>query len=452
MSEVTVEYVGHACLLIAADDEYLITDPWFTNPVMANSWYHVPRYARTIQELPDLNYIYVSHEHADHLDIPALRQLTPSATIIIPAFGDGKLEKTLEDAELSNQVVALNDGEVFRTAGGISLALYFADTGSKDSSLVLEKNGTCIYNNTDNWMTPSKMKEIADRWDVDIAFQCYAGVGSFPSYMLWPLNHRVELGAAKKAQLFERMKETLLALRAKTMVPFGASFAYLRPETLWLNDVCATDPEECRQWLIDQGVKIPISLMDHGDQWAVSTGVKKGAIRHSLTITPQTIEEYSQYYAKIIEKKRLEEGVDKAYLELNDIMLGEYLRGWVDADGDRFCENPISIQFSISGNQGIIWTVDFGAESQTVSKKILPRPNLFLSLTDVELFNGLVHRYYSLADLYLSSRIQMNRYPYETYHKVFFDSFFWWQDGVQVARNRERALEVGSDWQIGLIK
>ena len=89
MSELTVEYVGHACLLIAADDEHLITDPWFTNPVMANSWYHVPRYARTIQELPDLNYIYVSHEHADHLDIPALRQLTPSATIIIPAFGDG---------------------------------------------------------------------------------------------------------------------------------------------------------------------------------------------------------------------------------------------------------------------------------------------------------------------------------------------------------------------------
>ena len=171
-----------------------------------------------------------------------------------------------------------------------------------------------------------------------------------------------------------------------------------------------------------------------------------------MTITPQTIEEYSQYYAKIIEKKRLEEGVDKVYLELNDIMLGEYLRGWVDADGDRFCGNPISIQFSVSGNQGIIWTVDFGAENQTVSKKILPRPNLFLSLTDVELFNGLVHRYYSLADLYLSSRIQMNRYPYETYHKVFFDSFFWWQDGAQVARNRERALEVGSDWQIGLIK
>jgi L-ascorbate metabolism protein UlaG (beta-lactamase superfamily) len=452
MTELTVEYVGHACLLFSADGEYLLTDPWFTNPVMANSWYQVPHYSRTIDELPTLDYIYISHEHADHLDIPALRRLTPSATIIIPAFGDGKMEKTLSDAALPNRVVSLGDGEVFLTTGGIRLALYFADTGSKDSSLVLEKNGTCIYNHTDNWMTPPKMAKIAEQWDVDIAFQCYAGVGSFPSYMLWPLNHRIEVGAAKKIQLFERMKETLLALRPKTMVPFGASFAYLRPETLWLNEVCATDPTECRNWLKSQGVTIPITLMDHGDRWAASTGVQNGDVRLSLAISAETIAEYSQYYAETIAEKHAEENVDYEYLTLNDVMLEEYLRAWVDTEGGRFWEAPLSIQFSISGRRGTIWTVDFGTKDDIVSKKILPLPNLFLSLTDTELFNGLVHRHYSLTDLYLSSRIQMNRFPYETYHKVFFDSFFWWEEGQQIARNRERASEVGSNWKEGLVR
>ena len=89
MTDFAVEYVGHACLLLNIDSEHIITDPWFTNPVMANSWYHVPKYARSIDQLPPLDYIYVSHEHADHLDIPALRQLTPDATVIVPDFEMG---------------------------------------------------------------------------------------------------------------------------------------------------------------------------------------------------------------------------------------------------------------------------------------------------------------------------------------------------------------------------
>ena len=246
------------------------------------------------------------------------------------------------------------------------------------------------------------------------------------------------------------MKEAMLALQPKTVVPFGASFGYLRPETLWLNNVCATDPMECRQWLLDQGVSIPITLMDHGDKWAKSTGVQRGEVRHSLAITAETVQEYSKFYAQTIEQKRAEEHIGDAYLALNDQMLGDYLRAWVEADGDRFQETSLSIQFSISGKQGVIWTVDFGAKGEIVSKKIIPLPNLYLSLTDIELFNGLVHRHYSLTDLYLSSRIQMNRYPYETYHRAFFDSFFWWSEGAQIARNRERANEIGAAWREGL--
>ncbi|MBO89839.1 MAG: hypothetical protein CMP14_09990 [Rickettsiales bacterium] len=450
MTNFTIEYVGHACLLMDMDGERIITDPWFTNPVMANSWYHVPKYARTIDQLPFLDYIYVSHEHADHLDIPALRRLTPEATIVVPAFGDGKLERTLAEADLPQSIVALADGEIFETRYGAKLALYIADTGSKDSSLVAAKGDTCVFNHTDNWITSAKMLKIGKQWPIDIAFQCYAGVGSFPSYMLWPLEHRIELGAAKKIQLFERMKEAMLALQPKTVVPFGASFGYLRPETLWLNNVCATDPVECRKWLLEQGVSIPITLMDHGDKWVKSLGVKRGKVRHSLAITSEKVEEYSKFYARTIAQKRAEEHVDDAYLALNDEMLGDYLRAWVEVVRSNFRKMPLSIQFSISGKQGVIWTVDFGAEDEIVSKKILPLPNLYLSLTDIELFNGLVHRHYSLTDLYLASRIQMNRYPYETYHRAFFDSFFWWSEGEQIARNRERANEIGTLWREGL--
>jgi L-ascorbate metabolism protein UlaG (beta-lactamase superfamily) len=448
MTALNVEYVGHACLLINSDDEFLITDPWFTNPVMANSWYHVPAYSRAIQDLPPLDYIYVSHEHADHLDLPALRQLTPDATIIIPSFGDGKLEKSLSDANLSQSVISLQDGEIHTTRGGAKLAIYQADTGSKDSSLVIAKGNTCVYNHTDNWITSEKMLSIGEQWDVDIAFQCYAGVGSFPAYMLWPLDYRIALGEKKKIQLFERMKEAVLALKAKTVVPFGASFGYLRPETIWLNKVCATDPVECRDWLKSNGVTAPITLMDHGDTWSKSDGRNDGAVRHSLMVTEETIKDYSEHYADTILRKRNEESIPAKYLSLNDEILGEYLNAWVTAEGARFTELPLGIQFYITGAQGITWSVDFSATENIVSRKILQRPNLFLSLTEIELFNGLLHRHYSLTDLYLSSRIQMNRFPYDVYHREFFDSFFWWSEGDQVSKNQARANDLGEEWQV----
>jgi len=452
MSEFYLEYVGHACLLFTAGEEKIITDPWFTNPVMANSWYHVPRYSRTINELPTLDYIYVSHEHADHLDLPALRSLTSDATIIIPAFGDEKMEQTLHEGDLSQRVVALADGEEFTTRGGATLVIYIADTGSKDSSLVVKYSDTCVYNNTDNWISPKKMAMIGNKWDVDIAFQCYAGVGSFPSYMMWPLEYRVQRGDEKKIELFNRMKATLLALQPNTMVPFGASFGYLRQETLWLNKICATDPNECKDWLSSEGVQIPVSLMDHGDFWSKSKGVYPGKIKHSLAINDETIEEYSNFYAKTIAKKTAEEAVDEKYLALNDEMFCDYLNAWVASETHRFRDQPLSIQFNITGKHGAVWAVDFASDTDIVSKIMPALPNLYLSFSDAEVFNGLLHRHYSLTDLYLSSRMQMNRYPYDTYHKEFFDSFFWWSEGEQVEANRIKADAVGSCWQKGLVQ
>jgi len=52
---IRVQYVGHACLLFEAGGEKIITEPWFTDPVMANSWYHVPAFSRGLDEIPQLD-------------------------------------------------------------------------------------------------------------------------------------------------------------------------------------------------------------------------------------------------------------------------------------------------------------------------------------------------------------------------------------------------------------
>ena len=437
-SELKVEYVGHACLLVEAQGERFLTDPWFTNPVMANSWYHLPKYSREITEIPPLDFIYVSHEHADHLDIPALRQLTPEATILFPKYHDGMMLATLQKARLTQKLLALEDGEVFTTPQGNKLCINFSDTGAKDSSLVLTDGETCIYNHTDSWFTPGKMKKIGEKWNIDLAFQCYAGTGSFPSYMLWPLEYRIEVGKKKAIQLFERMRQTIEALSPKAYVPFAASFGYLRPENIWLNKIASTTPAECVEWLASQGTKTPSVVLNHGDTWTKNQGANKGKVSHSIVITEREIEEYSKYWAHTIELKRQEEVVHPSLLPHLGEMFKNYLVAWASKEQGKFKNEKLKFRFNVAGDHDASWSVDFSKENDFVTKSVPYQPDVYLVLTETEVCNALLRRHYTFDDLYNSARIQMNRYPYNKYHQNFYDSFFGgWDDTKEITTNQD---------------
>jgi L-ascorbate metabolism protein UlaG (beta-lactamase superfamily) len=76
-----VTYVGHATVLIEAGRTLLLTDP-----VLGRGVAHLRRIA-PVPELPGLSApdaVLISHAHRDHLDLPSLRRLPPSAVALVP--------------------------------------------------------------------------------------------------------------------------------------------------------------------------------------------------------------------------------------------------------------------------------------------------------------------------------------------------------------------------------
>lgn len=72
----TVQYVGHATVLIELDGIRLLTDPLLRKRVA-----HLRR-AVPLESVPDVDAVLLSHAHHDHLDLPSLRMV--SARIVAP--------------------------------------------------------------------------------------------------------------------------------------------------------------------------------------------------------------------------------------------------------------------------------------------------------------------------------------------------------------------------------
>jgi L-ascorbate metabolism protein UlaG (beta-lactamase superfamily) len=73
-----VTYINHATVLIQIDGINILTDPIWSMWAGPNSWLGVRRVRHPgikIENLPHIDYILISHNHYDHLDLPTLKKL-----------------------------------------------------------------------------------------------------------------------------------------------------------------------------------------------------------------------------------------------------------------------------------------------------------------------------------------------------------------------------------------
>ena len=66
-----VTYYGQACTLIEAGGRKILTDPWLTEGAYQGTWFHTHLLAdagvRPETFPKDFDYLFLSHEHQDHL-------------------------------------------------------------------------------------------------------------------------------------------------------------------------------------------------------------------------------------------------------------------------------------------------------------------------------------------------------------------------------------------------
>ncbi|MBN1423412.1 MBL fold metallo-hydrolase [Candidatus Fermentibacteria bacterium] len=106
---VTVRWLGHATVLLRYGHQEIMTDP-----LLRMRLFHLRRHADAPSFGPAYSgrrlTVLISHLHQDHLDVPSLRMLPTSATVVVPPGAGFYLAK-----RIPHTVVELGVGQTLRT-------------------------------------------------------------------------------------------------------------------------------------------------------------------------------------------------------------------------------------------------------------------------------------------------------------------------------------------------
>ena len=83
-------WIGHSSYLINTGDVTVLTDPVFSNRASPVGWAGPERLippAMSLEQLPNIDVVVISHNHYDHLDLPSLKILqknNPNVVFLVP--------------------------------------------------------------------------------------------------------------------------------------------------------------------------------------------------------------------------------------------------------------------------------------------------------------------------------------------------------------------------------
>jgi L-ascorbate metabolism protein UlaG (beta-lactamase superfamily) len=191
---VRVRYFGHACVLIETRDVSILTDPVVSYDFPTE----LPRY--THADLPEkIDYVLITHGHADHLMFEPLLQLRQRiGTIVVPVSNGGTLAdpslKLMLNALGFKRVVALSELESLEVPDGSITGVPFigehADLNiqAKLAHLVRLKGCSLLMAADSNALEPRMYDHVhAAVGDIDVLFLGMESEGGPLSWMYGPM-------------------------------------------------------------------------------------------------------------------------------------------------------------------------------------------------------------------------------------------------------------------------
>lgn len=172
IDHIEMHWIGHATVLLRVHDRWILTDPCFSTYLGPVKRYIEP--SLTPRELPELDWVLISHTHLDHLDRSSLKAIPRAKNLLTPAGGRVYIPGVSADRIVGvNNGVVTEDNGVRVTAvpaqhfGGRFLIDNLWD-GEPYTGYVIEYKDTAIYFAGDTGYHPELFQKIGERFDLDL--------------------------------------------------------------------------------------------------------------------------------------------------------------------------------------------------------------------------------------------------------------------------------------------
>ncbi|MFM8811043.1 MAG: Rieske 2Fe-2S domain-containing protein [Actinomycetota bacterium] len=238
--------LGHAGILIETDLGSIVCDPWFV-PAFLGSWFVFPRNDQLSADLMDRvcnpTYLYISHQHGDHLDEAFLRQrMNKDVTVLLPGFPTRELERQLSRLGF-HRFVRTTNGIETELSQGLSIAIHIessiSDGPGGDSALVVSDGKTRLVNQND--CRTGDLGLLTSHGPVDLHYLQFSGAIWYPMVYDMPVEDKRALAKAKVESQFARAEKYVESVAARVVLPSAGPPCFLDEKLFHLN---MFDPED----------------------------------------------------------------------------------------------------------------------------------------------------------------------------------------------------------------
>lgn len=250
-------HIASATVLIEHKNTKILTDPWLVGNEYYGSWTHYPPIDIDWKMFDDVDYIYISHIHPDHMSKETLENINKDIPILIHTYEEKFVKDNLE--RWGRKVIELPHGEKFECGDGLNIHIYAADNcnpeecykffgcgkmeskmGSTgiDTMAVIENGDQTILNVNDcPFLLSTKTLDVVleNHPTIDLLLVGYAGGGSIPQcWENYTIAEKLEVyGPKKKLHFLNMGKQYIDKIKPKYYIPFAGTytlrgkFAYL---------------------------------------------------------------------------------------------------------------------------------------------------------------------------------------------------------------------------------
>lgn len=231
----SIRYLGHAGLRVDGADVRLVMDPWLSeHGAFQASWYQFPANAHLDRSaLLDCDYVTVSHEHLDHMDLSVLRSLAPSTTVLIPQYPSPNFRDRLAAAGITN-VLELPGWQKFRI-NELGDWLTFIPEQSPmchDSAVLVSVGGASLLHCNDARLSAGQARRAAIECGgkLDILALQMSSATWHPICYEYPAEQIAEICKTKRAGKFRAVSRLVRLVKPELAVPFAGPMCFLDPE------------------------------------------------------------------------------------------------------------------------------------------------------------------------------------------------------------------------------
>jgi UDP-MurNAc hydroxylase len=243
-----ITHIASATVLVEHMSTKILTDPWLVGDVYYGAWTHYPPLDDCdFSKFDDVDYIYISHIHPDHMSRETLQKINPDIPVLIHNY-DAKFVKN-NLIKWGRKVIELNHGEKFHCGDGLNITIYAADDcnpeicfkffgcgkmeskmGSTgiDTMAVIDNGEKTILNVNDCPFELSKTalrRVLTEHKNIDMLWVGYAGAGSYPQ--CWDYTDEDKLtnyGIKKKKHFLNMGLDFIKEVKPKCYMPFAGTY------------------------------------------------------------------------------------------------------------------------------------------------------------------------------------------------------------------------------------